>query len=111
MCRSPCYPGVSVLRVLMKSNICFSVALLLIMLLTPSWVLGAVVINEFMALNQGNLPDPRGEYEDWIEIFNDSELPLDLAGLYLTDDLSNLTKWQFPSDAPKTHKSRRKVFY
>ena len=29
-----------------------------------------IVINEFMASNNSNEPDPQGEYDDWIEIYN-----------------------------------------
>jgi hypothetical protein len=55
-----------------------------------------LVINEFMASNGVTLADPQNEYDDWIEIFNLLNMPLDLAGMYLTDDLDNPTKWQFP---------------
>ena len=55
-----------------------------------------VVINEFMASNNSIEPDPQGEYDDWIEIYNPSASPVDIGGLYLTDDLSVPNKWQFP---------------
>jgi CotH kinase protein/Secretion system C-terminal sorting domain len=53
-------------------------------------------INEFLAANNNILADENGDYDDWIEIYNDSCVPLDLAGLYITDDLSNPTKYQLP---------------
>jgi len=56
-----------------------------------------VVINEFMANNESTLADADGEYPDWIELFNASELPVDLDGWRLTDDVGDLTKWVFPS--------------
>ena len=37
-----------------------------------------------------------GEFDDWVEIFNPTNRPLILSGLFLTDDLTELTKWQFP---------------
>ncbi len=33
---------------------------------------------------------------DWIELHNLISAPVDLGGLYLTDDSGNLAKWQFP---------------
>ncbi|MBN1844101.1 MAG: CotH kinase family protein, partial [Sedimentisphaerales bacterium] len=57
-----------------------------------------LVINEFMARNANTFADPQTEYDDWIEIFNLLDVPLDLAGMYLTDDLDNPTKWRFPLD-------------
>lgn len=56
----------------------------------------ALVINEFMADNGATIADPEGEYDDWIEIYNASAQTVDLAGMYLTDDLLNPTQWQFP---------------
>ena len=54
-----------------------------------------VVINEFMA-TQDQLPDPAGEFEDWIELFNRTDGSVELDGLYLTDDPASPAKWQFP---------------
>jgi len=54
-----------------------------------------VVINEFMASNGHTLTDA-GQYEDWIELYNTSSQPMDMGGMYLTDDLTDLTKWQIP---------------
>ena len=44
--------------------------------------------------------DPQGQYDDWIEIYNFGSMPLDIGGLYLTDDLSNPTQWQIPAGDP-----------
>jgi len=57
-----------------------------------------LVINEFMADNDGTIADPQNEYDDWIEIYNYGTSTIDLGGMYLTDELANTTKWQFPSD-------------
>jgi len=56
---------------------------------------GDVVINEFMADND-SIPDPAGEAEDWIEIFNLTSAEIALGGAYLSDDFATPTKWQFP---------------
>lgn len=56
----------------------------------------ALRINEFMADNETTLPDPANSssYPDWIELYNSGTLPVDLNGLYLTDDLNDLTQFQ-----------------
>jgi hypothetical protein len=69
-------------------------------LLAGDWLEGGqpIVINEFMASNDSVLEDPNepNEYPDWIELHNAGVLPLDIGGLYLTDDLSRPTRWQIP---------------
>ncbi|MEO5915929.1 MAG: lamin tail domain-containing protein [Luteolibacter sp.] len=55
------------------------------------------VITEFMADNETTLPDENGDFSDWIEIHNPATTPFALAGWYLTDSATNLTKWQFPT--------------
>src|SRR5690606_18823594 len=56
-----------------------------------------VLISEFMASNSSTLLDGDGESSDWIEIYNGTSSPVDLAGWHLTDDEDDLLKWQFPS--------------
>jgi hypothetical protein len=58
----------------------------------------ALVINELMASNSNSARDPQGQYEDWIEIHNYSTKAINTGGLYLTDDMSNPTKWRIPVD-------------
>ena len=53
-------------------------------------------INEFLASNDSDIQDESGEYEDWVEIYNPGPDPVDLDGLHLTDDLSDVTAWEFP---------------
>lgn len=60
----------------------------------------SLVLNELMASNGGCCPDPQGEFDDWIEIYNPDRRTVDLAGFYLTDDLDEPTKWQFPLAMP-----------
>jgi spore coat protein CotH len=54
-------------------------------------------INEFMADNKTTLADEYGEFDDWIEIYNAGYAPIDLEGMFLTDDPANTTKWRFPA--------------
>lgn len=67
----------------------------------PTEVLQNVFINELMAAN-GLVKDEFGEPEDWVEIFNGSSEMVNLDGLYLTDDATNLKKWRisFPKLIP-----------
>jgi hypothetical protein len=57
----------------------------------------SVVINEVMASNTTTATDSSGQYDDWIELYNKSSLPVDLSGYYLSDNDYNFIKWQFPS--------------
>jgi hypothetical protein len=50
-----------------------------------------------MAENDGWLHDRDGDSPDWIEIQNDSAVTVNLAGWYLTDSPTNLSKWTFPA--------------
>ncbi len=56
-----------------------------------------VVLNELMASNSNCLQDPQGQYDDWMEIHNYGTSPIDIGGMYLTDDLSVTDKWRIPS--------------
>ena len=56
-------------------------------------------INEFMASNNSasGIHDPCGDYDDWIEIYNPGDTSVDMAGMYLTDNLANTTKFHIPT--------------
>jgi len=56
-----------------------------------------VLINEFLADNEHVNQDEAGEYDDWVELYNDSAFTVNVGGMYLTDDVGQPTKWQFPS--------------
>ncbi|MGB2821047.1 MAG: lamin tail domain-containing protein, partial [Phycisphaerae bacterium] len=58
---------------------------------------GAALISEFMALNASALADGDGNFEDWIEIHNPGAAAVNLDGWFLTDDLSERTRWRFPA--------------
>ncbi len=57
----------------------------------------AVVISEFLSDNASGLEDFAGDRSDWIELRNTGGAAVDLTGWYLSDDATNLTKWQFPA--------------
>ncbi|MCG8329865.1 MAG: lamin tail domain-containing protein [Chitinophagales bacterium] len=58
-----------------------------------------VTINEIIASNDSTstIADPAGEYEDWIELYNNTDEEINLSGTFLSDDPDDLTQWQFPS--------------
>jgi len=57
---------------------------------------GDLVINELMASNDATIADQDGEFDDWIELFNNSSETLSLDGLFLSDDPADLLQWEFP---------------
>ncbi len=74
---------------------------------TPVYQLGfTLFINEFLASNDTGLMAP-GEYEDptdafvdWIEIYNPGDDPIDVGGMYITDDLTSNMEWLIPATQP-----------
>lgn len=61
-------------------------------------VSGQVVINEFLASNINDSTNETGQHQDWVELYNKTSSPLDLFGLYLTDDFLNPQKFAFPEN-------------
>ncbi|UTW62345.1 lamin tail domain-containing protein [bacterium SCSIO 12741] len=55
-----------------------------------------VVFSEVLAVNKKAVMDPSGEYDDYIEFYNPSEVEIDLSGYFLSDDKDSLYKWSFP---------------
>jgi hypothetical protein len=58
----------------------------------------ALSINEVMASNSTFLADPQGQHDDWVELHNSDSEPVDVGGMYLTDDPAVPTQWQIPTD-------------
>ena len=75
----------------------FSIFALMASWMAVEGALGDVVIREFMASNDRTLEDDFGEESDWIELFNDGPVAVDLAGWRLTDRANQPFLWQFPS--------------
>ena len=72
-------------------------------LIANSWAtnwyetVGPILISEFMASNKTTVSDEDGNFPDWIEIYNSSDIPIDVNGWYLTNDIYDLAKWELPS--------------
>lgn len=56
-----------------------------------------LVINEFLAFNTAGDTDGSGDYDDWIELYNNTESAISTSGLYLSDDSLNPVKWEMPN--------------
>ncbi len=56
-----------------------------------------IAINELMASNASAQADQDGEYDDWVELYNNTNQIVSLEGFFLSDDESNLQKWTFPA--------------
>ena len=55
------------------------------------------VINEIMASNVDEYISPAYNFDGWVEFFNPTNNSISLTGLYLSDDATDLMKWQIPS--------------
>ncbi|MGB0384421.1 MAG: CotH kinase family protein [Ardenticatenaceae bacterium] len=62
-----------------------------------------VVINELVADNESGLLDEDGHAEDWIELHNSSDMPVELSGWSLTDDEQHVSGWILPAVTLPAH--------
>lgn len=62
----------------------------------PPSVVGVLYVNEWMMRNRDGIEDPAGKTEDWVEIYNAGDTPIDLFEFHITDDLSRPNKWKLP---------------
>lgn len=56
-----------------------------------------IAINEFMASNSVTASDQDGEFDDWIELYNNGNEAVDLGGWFLSDNPNNIPKWEVPA--------------
>ena len=61
---------------------------------------GSIVINELQSSNFLDTTDYTGAHEDWFEVYNVGNDPVDIGGYYLSDRLNLPTKYQIPDDVP-----------
>ena len=71
-------------------------ALLLVIFCFANKAKSQVMINEFSCSNTSSV-DNFGETPDWIELYNSGGSSISLAGYFLSDKISNPTKWPIPS--------------
>ena len=57
-----------------------------------------LVVNELMASNAGEVMSPAINFDSWIELYNPGDQPVNLGGMYLSNDATNLKLWQMPNN-------------
>jgi len=55
-----------------------------------------IAINEIMASNARTISDMKGDFSDWIELYNYGGAAVDLEGWGLSDNYENPFRWIFP---------------
>jgi hypothetical protein len=57
----------------------------------------SLFINEIMSSNGKTIADEDGHFEDWIELYNDGNVDIQMTHFSITDDMNRPRKWVFPS--------------
>ena len=57
-----------------------------------------LVINEMMAANVGEAMSPAINFDSWIEVYNPGDKAVDMGGMYLGMNDTNLKYWKMPND-------------
>lgn len=61
---------------------------------------GTVLINELCSDAENGYQDEEGETADWIELYNPNSYDVPLGGWFLSDDTTDLFRYQIPLNAP-----------
>jgi hypothetical protein len=69
----------------------------LLLLFLPARLFPQLLINEISSANISGLADEDSDYNDWIELFNNTSTEINLKGYYLSDEASFLKKWTIPA--------------
>ncbi|MBU0691298.1 CotH kinase family protein [bacterium] len=64
--------------------------------LEPWTPIEGLVLNELMAANDSTIADNNGDFDDWIEVANISNSPINLSGLRLHDHFDGTLPYIFP---------------
>jgi len=80
----------------MIKKLLLSLLFLLACLVSAQASTPTVAINEVMASNGSTVFDEDGDAEDWIELYNYGDEPVDLQWFGLSDDYENPYRWIFP---------------
>ncbi len=82
---------------------CYRASLACVLALAiPAWAastFNSVYISEFLAASHHLVQDDDGDHPGWIELYNGGSDVVNLAGWFLSDTPTNLTKWRFPGVA------------
>jgi len=66
-----------------------------------SVLISGIYINEFLASNDAVHSDEYKDFDDWIELYNSTEIPVNIGGLYITDNLEDPFKHHIPNNNPE----------
>ncbi|NOX17963.1 MAG: T9SS type A sorting domain-containing protein [Chlorobi bacterium] len=55
-----------------------------------------IKVNEFLASNDATNADENGDFDDWVELYNYGPVDIDITGMFLSDDIGNVTSYAFP---------------
>ncbi|OFY87667.1 MAG: hypothetical protein A3F72_13145 [Bacteroidetes bacterium RIFCSPLOWO2_12_FULL_35_15] len=81
----------------MKLKYCFLLFSIVISIFSvPTKAIGQIVINEYSCSNVSTINDNYGDTPDWVELYNAGGSAVSLTGYYLSDKISNPTKWAIP---------------
>lgn len=69
----------------------------LFFVLMCTYVNAQIIVSEYSASNLRSFPDNFGKHEDWIELQNTADDPIDISGWYLSDKETKPKKWKFPA--------------
>jgi len=56
-----------------------------------------VSVNEALSSNVNGIVDEAGEFEDWVELHNESNQPIDVGGFFLSDRYADPSMWEIPA--------------
>ena len=56
-----------------------------------------LIVNEIMSANVDQFFSPTVNFDGWVELYNPSDIEVNLRGCFFSDDATDLTKWQAPS--------------
>ena len=62
--------------------------------------ISGLFINEFLASNDACCADENEEYDDWVEIYNKTESPVNIGGMYFTDKPDDDDPYKIPDSIP-----------
>lgn len=66
---------------------------------TTQYIPPQLFINEVLASNSLTNQDPDfNAFGDWLEIYNAENIPVDISGMFLTDESNAPMKWEFPEN-------------
>jgi hypothetical protein len=56
-----------------------------------------LVINEIMPINTATITDESGDFDPWLELYNNGQMTINLTGVAISTDLSSLERWEMPA--------------